>query len=424
MTDAEKELLKKQIKLIRAKGWSVQNDKNRTRLQVRENGKVQRTNLEIDFNSDNFNKIINRIKEISNVYESCGDDLKEAATKTSGNNNKSKDKWHSIIIAFQKHREGRVNQTTWDNKYARIIGPAIEFIRTGKATNGREVLRKALNEGKKNGTGWEHGSRQRIILRQSLSAFLVYAVEHHDQDSKWYPPRKDDSEVTAKKRDGYAMHDHQIIRLLEVLRESEYGRNWIFAVKLMAVYGCRPEDLRYLHIRKGDNGAELWSGYEKSAGGTRGQRTEARLLLPLPIKQADGTFMDWDKASDESTLLYEICEALKDGKSITESGLLPSLREPGRAGDALSDVLKRQPQLSVWNEIRKEAESEGQQLVPYSLRHRFSREGHERGVEDLTLCSLMGHTPSVHWKNYARFKVRGVPEKVAKANREAIKSAA
>jgi len=43
----------------------------------------------------------------------------------------------------------------------------------------------------------------------------------------------------------------QIIRLLESFPDDEAGNKWKFAFQLMATYGLRPEDLRYIHTRNG-----------------------------------------------------------------------------------------------------------------------------------------------------------------------------
>tara|TARA_Y100001968_G_C19208782_1_gene643702 strand:- start:530 stop:679 length:150 start_codon:yes stop_codon:yes gene_type:complete len=49
----------------------------------------------------------------------------------------------------------------------------------------------------------------------------------------------------------------------------------------MAVYGLRPEDLRHIHTRNG--GQEIWSNYEKSKGGKKGNKTEPRRLYPFAL---------------------------------------------------------------------------------------------------------------------------------------------
>ena len=62
---------------------------------------------------------------------------------------------------------------------------------------------------------------------------------------------------------------------------SETDKKWQFAFQLLATYGLRPEELRHLVVKDG----ELWTMYEKSMGGTKGQKTEPRKLAPLYIKR-------------------------------------------------------------------------------------------------------------------------------------------
>ena len=46
-------------------------------------------------------------------------------------------------------------------------------------------------------------------------------------------------------------------------------------------------------IVDGAGGAELWTIYQKSMGGTKGAKTEPRQLHPLLLRDADGSAVDW-----------------------------------------------------------------------------------------------------------------------------------
>ena len=82
-------------------------------------------------------------------------------------------------------------------------------------------------------------------------------------------------------RIGFPLSDSQIIRLVDSIKNPK----WRFAIQLMATYGLRPEDLKYLHTR--NNGKELWSDYRKSKGGKKGETTEPRQLFPLFVQDID-----------------------------------------------------------------------------------------------------------------------------------------
>ena len=74
---------------------------------------------------------------------------------------------------------------------------------------------------------------------------------------------------------------------------SEKDPRWQFNYQLLAVYGLRPEELRFLVIKDGVRSKELWTTYEKSMGGVKGQKTEPRKLAPLYVKDGQGC-IDWN----------------------------------------------------------------------------------------------------------------------------------
>ena len=207
--------------------------------------------------------------------------------------------------------------------------------------------------------------------------------------------------MTKKKRIGYPLTDSQIIRLLESLPDDEIGNKWKFACQLMAVYGLRPEDLRHLHTR--NKGKELWSGYEKSKGGRKGETTEARRLFPLLVSDGD-ELIDWNLIGR-----FQIKEPL------------PSLGKEGKAGESIGTYLRRK---LVWKQLQQEADSEGQQLTPYSFRHRFSSEGHARGLQPKQLADSMGHDLETHMNSYARFMSKDLESAFDAANKPKGKVAA
>jgi integrase len=230
-------------------------------------------------------------------------------------------------------------------------------------------------------------------MRQSLHGFLQFCVQRRSFKPCWLPPPVDDSEHVLPKRVGYPLTDAQILRLLNAIPSTDTGRRWRFAIQLMAVYGLRPEDLRYIHTRQA--GTELWSGYEKSQGGRKGAKTPPRRLYPLPLHDVDGP-LDW--------VLQQRVQAGEE---------LPPLGQPGKAGEALGTYLRRMP---MWESLAVEAAREKQQLTPYSFRHRYSAEGHRRGLQPKQLADAMGHSLEVHMSSYARFMSRDLANAFEAAN--------
>ena len=60
----------------------------------------------------------------------------------------------------------------------------------------------------------------------------------------------------------------------------------------------------------------------------------------------------------------------------------------------------------------------GQEAVPYSFRHRYSKESHASGFDITNIAEAMGHTPEVHLQNYSRFKPSGTTEMYRNRNKQ------
>ena len=57
---------------------------------------------------------------------------------------------------------------------------------------------------------WDHGTRQRQIMRQNLYAFLHFAVDRGALKACYLPPQVT-PEIRKAKREGYALSDQQIV---------------------------------------------------------------------------------------------------------------------------------------------------------------------------------------------------------------------
>ncbi len=89
------------------------------------------------------------------------------------------------------------------------------------------------------------------------------------------------------------LSEAQILQILDNLPQGEKYNRWRLAIQLCAVYGLRPEELRYLSIKDGANGSELWTIYQKSMAGTKEAKTEPRRTHPLLMRDADGYAINW-----------------------------------------------------------------------------------------------------------------------------------
>ena len=175
-----------------------------------------------------------------------------------------------------------------------------------------------------------------------------------------------------RKRIGYPLSDAQILQILDNLPQGEKHNRWRFAIQLCAVYGLRPEELRYLRIKDGANGPELWTIYQKSMGGTKGANTEPRRLHPLLVRDADSSAIDW-----------KLQARLQVGET------LPPLNSEGNGSEPLSRYLRRR---AVWLSMCEDAKQQGEQLTPYSFRHRYAKGLHAANIPIANISEAMGHT--------------------------------
>ena len=113
---------------------------------------------------------------------------------------------------------------------------------------------------------------------------------------------------------------------------------------------------------------------------------------------ADGSAIDW-----------KLQARLQVGEK------LPPLNREGDGGQALNQYLRRR---KVWMTLRDKAEHQGEQLTPYSFRHRYAKQAHAAvpRIAVAEIAEAMGHTIEVHLKSYARFKPDATAANFAAAN--------
>ena len=365
--------------------WSVGEHNGSIRLQVKDNGKKQTRLLPFEWSKKGFSAAIPEIQQIyKRFYDGNTRQLTRACeeVKVSGD---SQVEFSDLVKEFRNFVPNASDQT-WNKSYLPVLYKAKELLdrKKHKPVDGEDLMMKALEQ-------WEQGSRQRQIQRRSLNKFLNWAVLRAKLPNCYAPPAIV-PEVRKPKKVGYAFSDQQIISLIE----GETDEQWKFAYQLMAVYGLRPEELRHLRIMEGTAGKELWSIYRKSKGGNKGERTEPRRLNPLFVKDIDGKPINW-----------KLQQRLEIGEK------LPPLGQEGAAGMAILTHIKRR---SIYKQIKDEALLIGQHAVPYSFRHRYSKESHANGIPIANIAASMGHSVEVHLDNYSRFAPDGTVDIYAKAN--------
>lgn len=365
------------------RGFTVTNDRGRVRLQYRRTGyPTESAALPFTWDDGNWTDAAVRIDNIVKAHRT-GADLATAVRGVDTASSRHVEDWAAALTAYRQGPQQRLKDVTWAG-HLKVINIALQALQQRNApTNGADLMDTALK-------GWTLGTRQHQQMRQRLQKFLSYCVQRHQFKATWLPPEGRDIQSVKPKRIGYPLSDTQILRLLDALPETAIGRRYRFAYQLLATYGLRPEDLNNLQVRNG--GTELWSGYEKSKGGTSGAKTEPRRLYALSVRDIDGTPQDWN-------LLQRV--------ALGEE--LPPLGNTGEAGQRLYVYLKDKP---VWHSIQAEAAAEGQQAVIYSFRHRYAYTAHNRPMANGLMRSpkqcadAMGHDLQTHLKSYARFQTR------------------
>ncbi|KZR84747.1 Phage integrase family protein [Prochlorococcus marinus str. MIT 1342] len=326
-----------------------------------------------------------RIQQIFKRAISGNLSLEKAAQSADTASSKQEIDWDELITEFRDERPAAGDET-WRKKYLPVLSRVVELFTTAKKrpSDGTALCIKVLRQ-------WEQGTRQRQIMRQKLYAFLEWAVERGHLKACYSPP-KSLSEPRKAKRVGYALSDPQILQLLEGTPDER----WRFAIQLCAVYGLRPEELRYLRIKGGANGNELWTIYRKSKGGRKGEKTEPRRVNALQVTDIDGNKSKWN-----------LEERFAAGET------LPPLGKNGHGAESLTTYLKRR---KVWQLLREEAKHQGEVLTAYAFRHRYAKASHAAGLPIANIAQSMGHTIEVHLSSYARFTPDATADLYAQVN--------
>ena len=374
--------------------WYMSESRGSVKLEVLHKGKKQSRILNYEWDKKGAFNAARRIIEIyKNFYSDLGKgSLAKSCEIVNTASSKSEINFDEIFKDFRNYCP-TTSDKTWTKSYyvepklvgKRTVLPVLNQVSrlmqsNKKPVDGEDLMLKSLAQ-------WEQGSRSRQIARRALQKFLEYAVLRSKLSNVYAPVKI--QETLKKKRIGYALTDSQILELIA----SEIDKKWQFAYQLLATYGLRPEELRHLVVKDG----ELWTMYEKSMGGIKGEKTEPRKLAPLYIKDGKG-LVDWN--------LLE---------RISNEEELPPLGQEGKGGEALGTRLRRN---KTWIKFKKQAEKLKEDLVPYAFRHRYAKVAHSRSVElGLTIKDIsfvMGHTSEVHQQNYARFIPDGISDKFAK----------
>lgn len=277
--------------------------------------------------------------------------------------------WPQLIQGFKDHKlsSGAIKQSTWDEIYWRrmvVIQDAVGGKR--RSISSKQLLQAVIESWKD-----RPGSRGRQLQVQFTAALLRWGVDSERLPSSWAPPL-DLSVYVGRKRDEREITTpidvSHVLGLVEVIPDPR----WRMAFQLMAGYGLRPEELQHLENRKG----QLWTTYQKVS--SRG-RTRSRMLRLLPCD-------DWAQA-------WQLEKAFRPE-------LMPPMR-PGHGAEDLGTYMRRR---TLWQQLRREYEVQGEKLVLYSCRHGYAHRAHVIcELPPKVVAAAMGHSVETHLAAYSRW---------------------
>ena len=277
--------------------------------------------------------------------------------------------WSQLIQGFKDHKisSGAIKQSTWDEIYWRRMAVVLE------ATGGkrRPITSKQLLESVIESWKDRPGSRGRQLQVQFTAALLRWGVDSERLPSSWAPPLDLSISVGRKREERGITTPIEVSHVLELV-EAIPDPRWRLAFQLMAGYGLRPEELQHLENRKG----QLWTTYQKVS--SRG-RTRSRMLRLLPCD-------DWAQG-------WQLEKAFRADR-------MPPMR-PGHGAEDLGTYMRRR---SLWQQLRRDYEEQGEKLVLYSCRHGYAHRAHVIcELPPKVVAAAMGHSVETHLAAYSRW---------------------
>jgi integrase len=411
--------LRTAIRSSSAKGWTVREHRGLARLEVRtgngmRSAQLMKNNIPFTYSAQNMGDIITRVRNIYVEMSNNGGDFDSAVAVCAGLAPKltySHD-WVGAKDDFEKHKKemgNGISDGTWIGEYEPVITYAVNLLKTKDspinadklleicAKNGIEKVTDymARNNVAPKPLTYELGCRSREQRVRNLSAFLRYCVTKKNYPSDWFPP-DDLSEYIGRpskkaklaKNKKASIEDQEFINLINSLPTDTgqphhiiAARKWVNAMKLCAVFGLRPIELRHLVYKKRKD--ELWCMYEKRSG--QGV-TKARILEPLYL------------TDDEGNVHYEeVVRLYKANLLELPYQCLPTAESVAGVGDQMGKWLKDK---AGWKSLKALMAKRGESLGCYSFRHSYSLRGHQLGIDAGSVADAMGHTLRTHLESY------------------------
>ena len=376
------------------KGWSVRNMRGKVYLRVTSGAAgadATCVTLPMTWAADTVSETVQLITELHQLVGD-GYDLRDALGRinqpAAAPRPSSPSRWPVLLEKFHADLKltSGLQASTWKDNYAPFLELAVELLGGAAApVNARELLAQVVSR-------WEDKPRRREIAVTAVRKFLEFGVEVHGLPAEsWTVTARMAKEMKGKKtkrRTVATLTDLEILRLIDSLPDDVRCSRWKNALRLMALYGLRPEELSHLVSREHPSTTEptVYCTYEKVCGSTK---TEPRWLMPLPLKDHTGEQVEWNLAGAMAIGQLE----------------LPPLSDKY----AVRTFLERQP---FWHELKAKYDKTGEWLRPYSFRNAYSLRAHRLGHRNDVICMAMGHSLSTHENSYEWARSESVLEHV------------
>tara|TARA_Y100001938_G_scaffold119057_1_gene164783 strand:- start:209 stop:1402 length:1194 start_codon:yes stop_codon:yes gene_type:complete len=387
--------LKSQIKGF-GKGWGIREHDGMIRIHHRPGGVQKAAPLGLRWHENNSGEAFLRALEISKLVKK-GFSIKAASKKVIGGSPINEEDWVGALYRFKEQKtkhDTNISEGTWNHDYSPVLKMAVGYLVGKKApTNPADLIDLCIRD-------WDVGSPSRKRRTNNLCQFLSYCVERENFSTSWNPPSNRKTHIgrkpaNVKTQKVDAITDEEIIFLMDGMPKTPAGARWVAAIQIMAVYGLRPVELKYLQVKTNKKTKEpyLWCSYQKRAGAGV---TQPRELLPLSVSG-----QNWN-------LLWRLQNNDID---------LPSLKGKGGVGDAALKYFKKRP---AFKELQERLDRRGERIGSYSFRHSFSVRGHQRNIPSGDIASAMGHSLETHLRSYPWATSATTKEAFREAERVAI----
>ena len=372
------------------RGWLVSEQSGKVKLTIKySDGSRSSGMLPHAWKPASHTQLLNSLNSIRGSVE-AGRPLKEAiqllsaSASTATPTEPGSLNWPELTERFRLHKltsGALAKESTWRKDYLPHMTQIIEVMLAKCAPKtGKQVLQALVTR-----HGGTPGSRGRQIRLQHAAQLLRFAVDECGAEQRWLAPANISELVGAKpaahagRDDSTPIKDEQLTRLIEGIPDPR----WRLAVQLMACFGLRPVELKY--IRPTKDGARLHCSYcKRTAKGS----TKPREIVGI------------DPAGHPAMSIQLLAQLAAIGR-VPGATELPPLGNTDRAtASAIDTYLRRRED---WTSLKAECEASGGALTVYSFRHGYALRCHETGLMPRATAALMGHSLQTHSAHYGQW---------------------